>query len=256
MPPIRVPSEADFADLAARLPHTLHFSSRPSTTAILLLFHGLGDTHASFSKFASSINLPNVLAISVRAPFPVPLAFAPDDTSGAGSFHWGDDILVDPSSGGIDPDPGFARAVGIVWDELVDAVLLRACGWSTRDIMLFGFGQGGSFALALARHAAKLAATASKDGQAQLMQQVDRFKGVISLGGQIPLSAVGSGTADKATSSVLLVQLDKDAENAVKRHFAQVQTVRWKRPQVDMPRNRDEMLPIMQFFAQSLNQGW
>ncbi|PHH53654.1 putative hydrolase C9G1.08c [Ceratocystis fimbriata CBS 114723] len=251
MPPTRVPSEADFAHLCNRLPHTLHFSARPSTSAILLLFHGLGDTHESFARFAAAMNLPNVLAISVRGPTPLPAMFGPDTP--AGCFHWGDDVVLDSRSGAIDPDPGFARAVAVVWDELIAGVLLAKCGWNTRDILLFGFGQGGSFALALAQHAAKIAATGGAVG-AVAQQQVDRFKGVVSLGGPMPLSAVAGSV--KASSSILLVQLDQNTEEAAKKHFTNVQAVRWKRPQVDMPRSREEMLPIMQYFAESLRQGW
>ncbi|KJZ80520.1 hypothetical protein HIM_00370 [Hirsutella minnesotensis 3608] len=64
MPP-RIPTEADFAALATKLPHVLHFPSpRESTTAILVLLHGLGDTEAPFARFAQSMALPGVLAIS------------------------------------------------------------------------------------------------------------------------------------------------------------------------------------------------
>ncbi|KKA27847.1 hypothetical protein TD95_003238 [Thielaviopsis punctulata] len=236
----KVPSEEDFSTLS--LPHSLHFHSRPSTTSIILFFHGLGDSHLSFSAFARSLNIPNTLSITPRGPSPLPafLADDSDSTASPGHFHWGDDVLLS-ASGTLDPDPGFTHALGRVWNDLIRAILIRKCGWTTRDILLFGYGQGGSFALALALYAAR-----QEDGGA--------FQGVVSLGGPMPMSAATE--RGRVDASVLMVQVGEEEEEVAKRHFTGVQVVKWKRREVDMPRNREEMLPIMQFIASSLRRGW
>ncbi|KAJ6438629.1 putative tRNA pseudouridine synthase 4 [Purpureocillium lavendulum] len=297
MPP-RIPTEADFAPLAATLPHALHFPSpRESTTAILVLLHGLGDTEAPFASFARSMNLPGVLAVSVRGmavlpPSMLPDAEAPAPTpalaSGAGAggdagtaatratatghYHWGDDLSIDPATGDVDADPGFARATRRVMDELVRGVLVDRCGWELSDVLLFGFGQGGSLALALAASLAKeqqVVDVTKADEQRQAHQQHDAaavaatttpssFKGVVSIGGPLPPSAVSTRAArDRCRTSALVCQLDDEQSDYVRREFRDVRVVRWPtRADVDMPRNRDEMLPIMKFLAERLQSGW
>lgn len=189
MPP-RIPTEADFAPLAAALPHALHFPSPPeSTTAILVLLHGLGDSEAPFARFARAVALPGVLAVAVRGTTPLPAAalLLDGDDGGPGHFHWGDDVRLDAADGLVDADPGFERAARVVMDQLVGRVLVGRCGWDLADVILFGFGQ-----------------------------------------------------------------LGRDALAAVEARFRHVTAVRWARPDVAMPRDRDEMLPIIRFLASCL----
>lgn len=279
MPP-RIPTEADFAPLAATLPHALHFPSpRESTTAILVLFHGLGDSEAPFASFARSVNLPGVLAISVRGTAVLPASLLSDDidsgggavtqgaASGAGGhFHWGDDLSIDPATGDIDADPGFTRATRLVMEGLVRGVLIDKCGWELSDVLLFGFGQGGSFALALAASLAKenqvvdvTTTTATTAGTDDNDGGVDRssFKGVVSIGGPLPPSSVSTRSArEKCRTIALVCQLDGEQSDYVRREFRDVRVVRWRRGDVAMPRDREEMLPIMKFFAERLRSGW
>ena len=58
---------------------------------MLILFHGLGDTHLPFAKLGSQMNLPETACISVKALEPLP--FEPS------SFHWGDDVIFDNTVG-------------------------------------------------------------------------------------------------------------------------------------------------------------
>lgn len=109
-------------------------------TNVLLLLHGLGDTHDSFTKLGKQMNLPETACISVRGP---------QTLLDLGGFHWGDDIIFDSTNGGIDADAGFKQATatlkGLVLDDLI-----QKCGYKAREIVLFGFGQGGMAALSLA----------------------------------------------------------------------------------------------------------
>ena len=50
--------------------------------------------------------------------------------------------------------------------------------------------------------------------------------------------------------------VDADAAEVLEREFETVEVVRWKRADDGMPRNREEVLPMMQFFAERLRSGW
>ncbi|KND93826.1 hypothetical protein TOPH_01752 [Tolypocladium ophioglossoides CBS 100239] len=265
MPP-RIPTEADFAPLAATLPHALHFPNpRESTTAILILLHGLGDSETPFARFARNLALPGVLAVAVRGTAPLPPSLLLDDDAdtaadgrGAAHFHWGDDVSLDQRTGDVDPDPGFERARGLIMERLVDGVLVGKCGWELSDVILFGFGQGGSLALGLASALRKTPAVVDvASGDSHQGRRPKAFKGAISIGGPLPASMVSTRSAsEKSDTSVLVCQLGEDRVGAIKREFKDVRAVRWKRRDVAMPRDMDEVFPIMKFFADRLKSGW
>ena len=242
MPP-RIPSQSDLSSLP--LPLATHLPSPPeSTTTFLILLHGFGDSE-SFISFARAMNLPGVFSIAVRGPSPLPPSLLPE--AEGNHFHWGDDVQMDPSTGDMASDPGFSRARDQVLDVLVKDCLIGKFGWETEDIILFGFGQGGSLALGLA---STLANPRVEDAGAASRS----FKGVVSVGGPLPPSMVSTLSGrKKARTRALLVQVgDEDAEY-VEREFESVERVRWKRQGVDMPRNREEMYPIMKFLADVLS---
>ncbi|KAK2603712.1 hypothetical protein QQS21_004088 [Conoideocrella luteorostrata] len=255
MPP-RIPTQTDFSSLPPMLHTALHFPQPPeSTTALLILFHGLGDSEAPFATFARSMSLPGVLAISVRGTSPLPQSLLDSPIPGDQVHcHWGDDIVLDERTGELDPDPGFAKASRLVMEKLVGEVLIDRCGWEMEDILFFGFGQGGSLGLGLG---ARLGSERVVDVSGGASEQAQTFKGVVSVGGGLPLSMVSSRSGrERRDTHVLLCQVDEDKEEAVKREFKNVSVVRWKRKEVAMPRDRDEMFPIMKFFADRLKSGW
>ena len=224
----RIPTEDDFP---SSLPLSLHYPSpREATTSTLTLLHGLGDTHAPFTTFARNLNLPGVLAISIRGTSPLPSIFLPSSSPG---FHWGDDVALSPS-GDIDADPGFSKAVAAI-TNMVDTSLINTCGWNEKDITIFGFGQGGALALGIA---------AGREAE---------FKGVVSIGGGVPGSLARQ---EKRKTKVMVVQGTEEEVESAKRQFGDVRVVKWRRSEVGMPRDREEILPIMKFFAERLNAGW
>ncbi|KAG5979362.1 hypothetical protein E4U55_005252 [Claviceps digitariae] len=196
------------------------------------------------------MSLPGVLCISIRGPSILPASLLLDSadsqaSAGAGYYHWGDDIQLDSSTGEIDPDGGFVRAEELIMGGLVRRVLVGECGWEVGDIMVFGFGQGGSLALGMGARLAR--------GDAR-----DAFKGIVSIGGPLPRSMLLSGraAAEKSQTHVLICQFEREEdERVVKAEFANVSVVRWKREGVSMPRDRDEMFPLMKFFAERLRSG-
>ena len=63
-----------------------------------------------------------------------------------GGFHWGDDVIFDSTSGGLDADAGFKQSSELL-TNLIKEVLIEKCGYSPRELILLGFGQGGMAAL-------------------------------------------------------------------------------------------------------------
>jgi predicted esterase len=278
MPPTRVPSPEDFTALLPLLTTSLHFPNPPeSTTAILLLFHGLGDNDKSFQSFAQSLNLPGVLAVSVRGVSPLPPYLLPDQDPSKPTehFHWGDDLRLDERTGELEEDSGFEKARGVVMGKLVGEVLVGRCGWRLEDILLFGFGQGGGFALGLgsmARVPAEVSGrvvdvTEREDGQEEEEGGLGKtFKGIVSIGGALPPSMVPTVSRREKSKTPVLVcagreseAVDEDAEERLREEFEKVRVVRWRRGDDGMPRKREEVLPLMEFFAERLRGdggGW
>ncbi|KAH9999149.1 alpha/beta-hydrolase [Xylariaceae sp. FL0662B] len=263
--PTRIPKEEDFARLAPSLHISLVYPELPeTTTAILILFHGLGDSETSFAALAKNLNLPGVLAIAVRGVSPLPPALLglPDSEtfSTTKHFHWGDDLTISSSTGDLDPDPGFSKAERLVLGKLIHETLVDRCGWETNDILLFGFGQGGSLALGLSsriRGNERVVDVTEGDKAAGAS-----FKGVISIGGPLPTSMIPSvSSREKARTPSLICHgrssdlLSREAMDVLKAEFIDVREAQWKKADDSMPKNREEMLPIMQFFAERL-RGW
>ncbi|KAI1810952.1 alpha/beta-hydrolase [Poronia punctata] len=260
--PTRIPKPEDFQHLKPSLHHSLVFPEVPeTTTSILILFHGLGDSETSFATFAKNLNLPGVLAISVRgiSPLPPSLLGLPDsDGSPTKHFHWGDDLTLSNDTGELDPDPGFSKAEDLVLGKLIRDTLVGVCGWDPADILLFGFGQGGSLALGLSSRLR----TAERVEDVTDGARGRAFKGVVSIGGALPSSMIPTLSArEKARTPVLICYgrnseaVDGDAIEVLKKEFVDVREVKWKKFDDGMPKNREEMLPIMQFFAERL-RAW
>ncbi|KAL2001843.1 hypothetical protein VTN02DRAFT_1134 [Thermoascus thermophilus] len=260
--PTKPPTPSDFPShltVTITPPPSQPSSSSTTTTTtrptpnILLLLHGLGDTASSFAGFARALNLPETTCVTVQAPHPLPL-----DLPG---FHWGDDVTFDRATGALDMDAGFARATRLVVEDVVRGVLVRRCGYRLRDVLVLGFGQGGMVGLAAARELGRVPRVSSADDneegeKANKGSEAGELAGVISLGAPFPLS--GSTTGPKNRTPVLLVASRDSAavtDSAVQRTregFEFVELHRWARRGDGMPRSREEMMPVMQFFARRL----
>ncbi|KAI9822514.1 MAG: hypothetical protein M1827_000233 [Pycnora praestabilis] len=215
-------------------------SPQPPTN-VLILLHGLGDTNTAFTALGRNLCLPETACISLQAPTPLPFDL--------GGFHWGDDIIFDQASGKMDFDTGFDKARKVIGDEVILKGLTDKCGYQRREIMIFGFGQGGMAGLAVAAY---LSPTVSSSK--------DELGGVISIGGPLP-SLVNAPSAGKAKTHVIVLGghsntlVTSSAITTIKNIFGFVEFKQWKRAGDGMPTNRDEMMPIMQFFAQRLRSG-
>ena len=228
--------------MPGRLPTTSDFSSHIDVTVtpppqsqapvnVLILLHGLGDTNSSFTHLGRQVALPETACISLRGPTPLPFDL--------GGFHWGDDIIFDQATGQMDLDTGFSKITRILTSVI--EVLVEKCGYQAREIILFGFGQGGMAALATA---------ASYDAE---------LGGIVSIGGPLPSSITASSTSSKSKTPVLTLGgssktlITPAAISSLRAKFQYVDYKKWPNKVADgMPRNRDEMLPIMQFFSRRL----
>lgn len=111
---------------------------------VVILLHGLGDTHEPFTNLARQLNLPHTVGISLRAPTQLPLL--------ENGYHWGEDIVFDPSSPNLDPDVGLSASTRMLTNKVIQQMLIETCGYRARDIVLLGLGQGGMVALNTAGH--------------------------------------------------------------------------------------------------------
>jgi predicted esterase len=226
------PGKSDFPDI---LTLDIVPSGKPPVN-VLVLMHGLGDTQVSFAQLGRNLNLPETVCLSVQGPTPIPPFFTGSETP---AFSWGDDILVDERSGEIDVEGGgFQKSVRVL-KMIVDEVLVGRLGWKKRNILFLGFGQGGIAALYFAAS----------------LPQIEELGGVISIGGKLPSASLISG---KGSTPVLVLggsrstQLTRSAIDGLKEKFRDVEYVKWEKNDDSMPRNREEMLPIMKFLARRL----
>ena len=225
--PKRLPTLSDFPS-SLKITIIPPPASAPQLSNVLILLHGLGDTLASFTNLGQQLALPETICITVQAPTPLPFDL--------GGFHFGDDIQFDAATGQMDFDTGFSKAVVMLKRDVIQEGLIDKCGFKPREIMFFGFGQGAMAALA----------TVSSIS--------DELGGAVSIGGPLPASV----SAKDVKTPVLVLGgssnslITRTALEKIKTTFLSVEYHKWNRISDSMPRSREEMLPIMRFFARRL----
>jgi predicted esterase len=141
----------------------------------------------------------------------------------------------------MDMDTGFKSSIKLLLDGVIREGLISKCGYKPREIVLFGFAQGGMVAL-----------------QAAAEFNDDELGGVVSIGGALSQSTPLK-TLEKPSKTPILVcratRNSKVTDSAVlklKAAFEYVEVREWKKNGDSMMSNREEMLPIMQFLARRL----
>lgn len=139
-------------------------------------------------------------------------------------------------------DSGFTTS-GKVLGDVVKNVLIEKCEFPARNILFYGYGQGGMVALRVA---------------SSLSSELE-FGGVVSVGGRLPSSSQSTTTSQSKSKTPVLVcggsrstQITRQAVDGLKARFADMEYVKWDKNEDSMPRSREEMLPIMKFFARRL----
>ena len=129
--------------------------------------------------------------------------------------------------------------------SVITEVLIKQHHFSLPAIHLFGFGQGGSLGLSVPL--------------SQNLSSLSSLEGAISVGGALPLSA-NHLTNKKSRTPVCLLGGSRgafatDEQSPVKRLrnvYEFVEYHQWKKADDSMPKDRDEVLPMVQFFARRL----
>ncbi|KAA8912444.1 Phospholipase/Carboxylesterase-domain-containing protein [Sphaerosporella brunnea] len=230
----RIPEPKDFSkDLVVTINGPAN--DKPAAN-ILILLHGLGDTHSPFAALGKNFNFPETASLAVRAPSKLPF-----DENG---YHWGNDLIFDSSSGGLDMEADFTTTHKLL-KTIIDDVLVDKCGWNRRAIFFIGMGQGGMVALDLA---------------SRLPAAEGEFGGVVSLGGPLPNAA--PSPHPKAKTPVMAMGAEKNsaitegAEARLKNVFEFVEVVKWHgRKEDGMMKNKEEAMPMMQFMARRLRSN-
>jgi predicted esterase len=231
-------------------------------TNVLVLLHGLGDGHDAFATLGKQMNLPETACVSVRGPK------ALLDLEGA---HWGDDIIFDSTTGGLDADSGLKESTELL-RILIKEVLVEKCGYAPREIVIFGFGQGGMVALSTARKSRRIKpyktlvpVYLSNNERTVAIQSSatngdgsnSELGGVISIGAPVPSEAPAALVSKCKTPVLVCAGSDRSAvtstaEDKLKRLFEFLEVKRYRKSGDSMPSNRDEMMPIMQLFSRRL----
>jgi predicted esterase len=186
------------------------------------------------------MNLPETCCLALQGP---------QALLDLGGYHFGDDIIFDNHTSGIDIDSGF-RQISHLLQILIHEVLVAKCHFRLREILLLGFGQGGMAALSTA--VAVDQAHGAKD------PALVELGGVVSIGAG--LAAETPAELDPKCRTPVLVcagtegssVVTRGSEDKLRRVFQHVDVKRYRRSGDGMPGNREEMLPIMQFFSRRL----
>jgi hypothetical protein len=205
------------------------------------------------------MNLPETACVSVRGPK------ALLDLEGA---HWGDDIIFDSTTGGLDADSGLKESTELL-RILIKEVLVEKCGYAPREIVVFGLARAVWWLWAqLVSHSSaawninptiltNLRAVAIQSSSAADDSSSSELGGVISIGAPVPSEAPAALVSKCKTPVLVCAGSDRSAvtstaEDKLKRLFEFLEVKRYRKSGDSMPSNRDEMMPIMQFFSRRL----
>ncbi|KAF9265837.1 alpha/beta-hydrolase [Marasmius fiardii PR-910] len=210
---------------------------------LLILLHGLGDTHIPFSKLGRQLKLPQTAILALRAPEKIPFLYE-EAYQWYTSFDQLGDLIDRPN-----PTPAL---------DLLSKVfthLIEQCEWSNHKIHLFGFAQGGSVALEFAIKFWRQQLEQSKKTSGQAMG----IGSVVSISG--PLLSYPT-LSSPCSSPVLAVYRLPPAEpslapgdiTALKKAFSFLKEHKLSPKGPGMPSSKDEWEPIMRFWSERLSR--
>ncbi|KAH0831157.1 alpha/beta-hydrolase [Lanmaoa asiatica] len=229
----------------------LIFSYTPSDDGtdenLLVLLHGLGDSHTPFAKLGQSFHLPQTAILALRAPEQIPYLYEQ-------AFQWY--TSFDPL-GEIIQRPNPTSALEVM-AKVLDYLIVE-CAWPPNRIHIFGFGQGGSVAAetTLAWWKDELAKTETTSKLEQKSVPSPRYLGsVASVSG--PLLSYPTLAAPCPTPLLIFyrVSVAKDVSSAFSKGFTRIRQVvkSGSQGEESMPRSRDEWEPLMRFWSEVLGR--
>ncbi|KAJ7130259.1 hypothetical protein C8R44DRAFT_775200 [Mycena epipterygia] len=192
---------------------------------ILILLHGLGDTHVPFSKLARQLKLPQTAVLAVRAPDQVPFLYE-ESYAWFPSFDDLGELIERPN-----PTPALA-----LMDRIVHH-LTDDCAWPLHRIHLFGFAQGGTVAVEFGVKRCR-----------------ETLGSIVTISG--PLLSYPTLTALSVTPLLVAYRapaLPPNALSAFKKGFQRVVEHKMG-SQGGMPASKPEWEPIMRFWSEVLGR--
>jgi len=209
---------------------------------LLILLHGLGDTHLPFAKLGKSLKLPQTAILSLRAPELIPFLYE-DAYQWYTSFDELGETIERPN-----PTPAFRYL-----DKVIDH-LTSDCQWPINRIHFFGFAQGGSVAAEFVRECWKaqliLQSPQSKGDTALVAQS---FASIVSISG--PLLSYPTLSEPCPTPVFVAHRLNASSPvSAFQRAFSSVTESKMNATNDGMPASRAEWEPIMRFWSERLKR--
>jgi len=226
------------------------FSYSPSDDGtdenLLVLLHGLGDTHIPFSNLGRSLKLPQTATLALRAPEQIPYLYEH-------AFQWYPSF--DPL-GDILTHPDPTTAIDYI-AKVLDH-LMNDCGWRAPRVHLFGFAQGGGVAAESALKWWRRCLQQPKQQQQKPdSRSVQPLGSVVTIGG--PLLSYPTLSAVCPTPILVFHRppptepsLPGDALPAFRKGFSRVIDI--KLSGEGMPRSKDEWYPIMELWSEQLGR--
>ncbi|KAH7910803.1 hypothetical protein BJ138DRAFT_63110 [Hygrophoropsis aurantiaca] len=239
--------------LASEIRVPFSYSPSPDGTDenLLILLHGLGDTHIPFGKLGQALKLPQTATLALRAPSLIP--FLPN------AFQWYPSF--DPLGESLplaaqNPTDALTLLLSVL--EYLTGTTGGRPAWPANRIHLFGFAQGGTIAaeacLAWSRQQAKRAQEGGRSPQ--------------SLGSLITVSGplLSFPTTAPCLTPVLFFHRPLKGTQSMslrdlKRGFISVREVAGasqvkadgdEGEDISMPRGQPEWEPIMRFWSEQL----
>ncbi|KAI0796401.1 hypothetical protein BC629DRAFT_1592623 [Irpex lacteus] len=234
---------------------TVPFDYNPSDDGtdenLLILLHGLGDTHIPFGKLGRSLKLPQTATLALRAPELIPFLYE-EAYQWYTSFDGLGDLLTNPN-----PSPALELLTRVVTH------LTKDCSWPANRIHLFGFAQGGTVAAEFAVKWWRSAlSTVNKDDTSPDSSRIPASQAlgsVVTVCG--PLLSYHNTLPAPCPTPILVSHRPSPAETALppnsmasfKKAFGTVKYFSMGRGE-GMPRSKEEWEPIMRFWSERLSR--
>lgn len=200
---------------------------------ILILLHGLGDTHKPFSNLGRQLKLPQTAILALRAPDQIPYLYE-DAFQWYNSFDLLGELVRYPN-----PTPALDLMKQVL-RHLVDD-----CAWREDRVHLLGFAQGGS--------------VAAEFGLKSWKEQKGKLGSIVSVGGPL----LSYPTVEELSPTPLFVvhraspaepSLPRDAMVAFRRAYQTVGDEKLDGRRSGMPSSKNEWEPIMRFWSEKLSK--
>ncbi|PAV16181.1 phospholipase carboxylesterase [Pyrrhoderma noxium] len=254
-PRVKTPPAAD----AIPVPFVYSPSDDGTDENLLILLHGLGDTHVPFGKLGKQLKLPQTATLALRAPQQIPYLYEE-------AYQWypSFDDLGEPI---VHPNP----APGVTVLTTTISHLTTVCGWPLSSIHLFGFAQGGSLALesALATWKARPrdiiddlpSSSSSSNGNNDTSSNGSSsmtLGSIITIGGPLLIHHAISSPCPSPTllihrSQPSSLNIPSHSRTSLQKLFSNMKEVMLGEGE-SMPASKEEWEPVMEFWSQRLRR--